>query len=116
MELTVTDAFLSGDQFSVYDNLAFLGLTSNPGSVGDQIGANYDGAVADARWSSGEWLLGAGSHSIDIFVVASPFGAGGAALRVDTHAVPEPSTFALLGLGGLGLAVGAYRRRRAATV
>ena len=31
-------------------------------------------------------------------------------------AVPEPSSFALLGLGGLGLAVGAYRRRRAATV
>ena len=30
--------------------------------------------------------------------------------------VPEPSTFVLLGLGGIGLAVGAYRRRRAAAV
>ena len=30
------------------------------------------------------------------------------------NAVPEPSTFALAGLGGLGLAIGAYRRRRAA--
>ena len=29
-------------------------------------------------------------------------------------AVPEPSTFALLGLGSLGLAVGAYRRRSVA--
>ena len=28
--------------------------------------------------------------------------------------VPEPSSFALLGIGGLGLAVGAYRRRRVA--
>ncbi len=28
--------------------------------------------------------------------------------------VPEPSSFALLGLGGLGLALNAYRRRRAA--
>lgn len=30
-------------------------------------------------------------------------------------AVPEPSSLALLGLGGLGLAFSAYRRRRAAT-
>ncbi len=28
-------------------------------------------------------------------------------------AVPEPSSFALLGLGAVGLAIDAYRRRRA---
>ena len=31
-----------------------------------------------------------------------------------TSAVPEPSSFALLGLGGIGLATSAYRRRRMA--
>ncbi len=31
-------------------------------------------------------------------------------------AVPEPSSFALLGLGGIGLAIGAYHRRRIAVV
>ena len=30
--------------------------------------------------------------------------------------VPEPSSFALLGLGGISLAIGAYRRRRATAV
>ena len=47
-------------------------------------------------------------------------GGGPTALRVDmlgtARAVPEPSSFALLGLGGISLAVGAYRRRRATAV
>ncbi len=37
-------------------------------------------------------------------------------LAVDSAAVPEPSTFALLGLGGFGLAMRAARRRRSAAV
>ncbi len=31
-------------------------------------------------------------------------------------AVPEPSSFALMGLGGMGMAIGAYRRRKISVV
>ena len=42
--LKVTDAFQSGDQFNVFNFGSSIGATSVPGSVGDQIFANYDGA------------------------------------------------------------------------
>lgn len=106
--LKVTDAFLSGDRFEVFDFLASLGLTSAPGSSGDAIGADYDGAFADSRWSSAAFALGAGSYSITGVAVDSPFGSGGAALRVDER-VPEPASALLLSLGLLGL--GLARRK-----
>ena len=43
-----------------------------------------------------------------------PYDGGGGYLG--TAAVPEPSSFALLGLGAMGVAIRAYRRRRMAAV
>ena len=45
-----------------------------------------------------------------------PTSAPGDPWIIATRPVPEPSSAALMGLGGIGLAFGAYRRRRAAAV
>ena len=113
--LWVTDAFLSGDQFEVFSVLGptSLGLTLAPGSVGDQIGADYDAAFADPRWSSGEFVFGAGTHTVSGLVTLSPFGGGGGAIQLSSTSatvVPLPATGLLL-ISGLG-AVAALRRKR----
>ena len=111
--LKVTDAFLAGDRFSVGDAPAGtnLGNTSVPTGYGQQIGANYDAAYASPLWSHGVWYFGAGSYDITGTAIVSPFGGGGAAVELSSG-VPEPSTWALMGLGFAGLAFAGLRGRR----
>jgi hypothetical protein len=78
----VTDAFLSGDRFEFFENGVSLGLTSAPATLGDQIGADPDGAFADPRWSSGQAQFFEGSYTITGIAVNSPFGSGGAFARL----------------------------------
>ena len=95
--LTITDAFLTGDVFEVLNFGTSLGFTSTPDITQKvfHVG-NYDAAVLDSRWSTGIWDLGAGSYEISGIATLSPFGRGGAALRVDTSLVPESNTILLL--------------------
>lgn len=107
--LKVTDAFNAGDRFEVFLGGLSAGQTSVPTALGDNIGNDYDGAFADARWSSGSWVLAPGNYSMELYTTVSPFASGRAAFRVD-NAIPEPSTYAFV-LSGLAAAF-AIRRRK----
>jgi len=105
--LIVTDAFLIGDQFAVFDTGILAGFTF-PVAVGGACGDDPLGCVGIA--SSGAFVLAPSTlHSIDILPVGSPFGGGAAYFEV-IETVPEPGTMLLLGFGVSSL--GLVRRRR----
>lgn len=110
--LTVVDGGLSGGRFEVFVDGVSRGLTSLPGDAGDESkDLDFDAALADARWSRGQFHLPAGTYVITGRAVA--FGpdllaeTGGALLTP----VPEPETWALFGVGTL-LVGAALRRQR----
>jgi MYXO-CTERM domain-containing protein len=107
---TVTDGFLHGDQFEVYDFDVSQGTT--PAVAADSLGtcADPDICVTDALYSSRGYFLGSGNHSITIRMANSPYGSGGAWFRWDEGGsrVPTPAAFGLMALG----LVGAALRRR----
>ena len=105
--LTVTDAFLAGDQFEVFDFGISLGLTSTPIGVGD-CGDDPVPCLADPNISKGVFFLAPGNHMISIAVLADGLGSG--YLNVSTI-VPEPQGIALFGLGVIAAAGSAFRRR-----
>ena len=80
--------------------------------------ANFD---IVGQFDHGTFGTANGAAILAVSFTQTPSGFGGAisdsgTLAVDASAVPEPSTCALLGLGGIGLVVRAARRRRSAAV
>ena len=108
--LKVTDAYKVGDVFDIYVDSVLAFTTSAPGAGIET--SNPDDAFESGYYSAGSLLLGAGSYSVDIIVVASPFGGGGAYVEVQS-AIPVPAAVWLFGSGLLGL-VGLARRKKAA--
>ena len=103
----ITDAFVVGDSYSVYNFGALLVETSFQ-AFGAGFGDNFaaDNGWTDASYGSAEILLGAGDYNL----VVTGDGAGGLSAgfftRLDSVApVPLPASMGFLGLaiGGLGL-------------
>lgn len=85
VQLTVVDAFSSGDIFEVFDFGVSLGTTSSV-ATGHYGGADPAICVLDPLMSSGVFNLGPGSHSITIIPTASPYNVGAAYFRTDAGA------------------------------
>ena len=103
--LRVQDLYLDLDQFAVFDNDIFIGLTSD--AAGGQYLSNEiddpDIAATISAFSSGVFYLDIGLHSIigtNIRYLSTDYG-GAAALRVDTITVPEPTTISLFIIAGI---------------
>lgn len=118
--LDVTDAFGSGDRFDVMNFGASLGVTSQVNGPVNAIALNGDQAWAQSNYSHGTYLLGPGSYSLTFQVTqvadGVPNGTPSQAFfrvnpDINLAQVPEPTSMALLGLGGLALAFRRVRRR-----
>jgi hypothetical protein len=99
-QLTVTDAFTIGDRFQIFDFGVSIGLTSAPVGSGD-CGDDPVPCLANPNVSHALFNLAAGAHSITIIPTLAPSGGGAGYFIVNTAAaaVPEPSTWLLLGSG-----------------
>ncbi|BDC51992.1 hypothetical protein F183_A43070 [Bryobacterales bacterium F-183] len=109
----ITDAGWAGDSFDVYVNNV-LTLQTPTVVPNDQISeVDPDISFANPAFSSGIISLGPGSYSLRILLRDAPFEGGGAYLSVVSHAVPEPTEAAAMGLlAATGLSVMVRRRRR----
>ena len=87
--LSVTDAFLVGDKFEVFDDDASIGMTSDPGEPDSCDAGDPDTCFENENFSSGQFCLGPGEHSIVIRPSESPFGGGDAYFKVELHDANE---------------------------
>jgi hypothetical protein len=89
--VVVTDAWVNGDQFEVFDSGVSLGQTSAPGDDGRTAPDDPCAALIDPAWTSGVFTLGPGDHSITIKVLrfASGWSEGGGYLRADLGSLTD---------------------------
>ncbi len=81
--LTVTDAFMYGGYFEVFDFGVSIGSTPSVPVTGGTCGDNPDVCLVDPLSSHAVFQLKPGPHQITIKATVSPIGGGAAYFRVD---------------------------------
>lgn len=111
--LRVTDSYVVGDMFEIFDDGVSLGTTSVVSSAGgtdEPFGFDADGAFASGLYSTGVFTVEAGSL-IEISVFQSTDCCTGGSAFVQSVVTPEPGTVAIFAIGLFGLAFVAMRRQ-----
>jgi hypothetical protein len=108
--LQVTDAFLIGDVFEMSVDGSSIGTTGPFDTTGPET-SDPDVAFGGPVYSWLSYALAPGTYEITGIAASSPFGSGGAFLRVVP--VPEAATWAMM-IAGFGLVGAASRRARQA--
>ncbi|WGV27686.1 PEP-CTERM sorting domain-containing protein [Halotia branconii] len=108
--IDITDDFLKGDQFEVFNFGTSIGFTSLVPVVEDAIEVGPNIAFADPTYSSGSFLVSPGSYSLTIQAIGQSLDAGRGYIRIRKASVPEPisipeptSSLGFLTLGVLGV-------------
>jgi hypothetical protein len=115
--LIVVDGAFSGDVFSVISNgVALADTSAATDSYPDSIGLDFDGALADSRYSRGTYTFGAGSYTVTGALAHSALDDTGAELNATVGAVrlqiPEPTSLALMLAAGGAMTLTGRRRAR----
>ena len=105
--ITLVDAFTTLEAFELFDGGVSLGGTSAPNPLGD-CGDDPAVCILDPNASRGTFFVAAGARSLTIVPTLSPDHLGSGFFIAQSD-VPEPSTWALTGLGLVAFAV---RRRK----